>query len=262
VRTAVLTAAALVAFAGNSVLCRLALGDGSIDAASFSLLRLASGAAVLLAAGRGHSPVRRARAWASALVLVLYALPFSYAYGLVTTGAGALLLFGSVQATMLVAAWRGGERPGLRQWLGMALAGAGLVALVYPGLAAPPPLGAALMAAAGVCWGLYSLRGRQAGDPVARNAVAFLYAVPLALMASLVALPWLHVSPRGALLAVASGAVTSGGGYVWSGTPPSPACRPHGPRWCSSWCRSWPRPGAFWRWARRSRHAWSCRRPS
>jgi len=213
-RTVVLTAAALVAFAGNSVLCRLALGEGSIDAASFSTLRLASGAAVLLVAGLGRPRTSGAPSWTSALVLVLYALPFSYAYGLVTTGAGALLLFGSVQVTMLLAAWRGGERLAPTQWIGVALAAAGLVTLVRPGLAAPPPLGAALMAAAGVSWGLYSLKGRQAGDPVARNAAAFLYATPLALLAGVAVLPWLHVSTRGALLAAASGGLTSGLGYV------------------------------------------------
>ncbi|HEV2110943.1 MAG TPA: DMT family transporter [Gammaproteobacteria bacterium] len=210
-----LTSLAMLAFAANSLLCRLALKPGLIDPASCVSLRLASGAAVLwlLLRARG-SGQRRGGDWYSAAALFIYAAAFSFAYLSLGVGVGALLLFGAVQATMLAAGYRGGERPGPGQGFGLAFALAGLVYLARPGLAAPPSLGAALMLAAGVAWGVYSLRGRGASDPLRATAGNFLLAAPLALLFNLPFLPQLHLTPAGALYALTSGAVTSGLGYV------------------------------------------------
>ncbi|MDH4072420.1 MAG: EamA family transporter, partial [Gammaproteobacteria bacterium] len=155
-RGALLTGAAMVAFAGNSILCRLALRDGAIDPASFTSIRLASGAAALvimfLIMRRGTSPARHG-SWLSSFMLFVYAACFSYAYVTLSAGSGALILFGSVQATMIAIGLLRGDRPGGLEWLGWTAAIAGLVWLVLPGVEAPPPAGVALMAAAGVAWG-------------------------------------------------------------------------------------------------------------
>jgi drug/metabolite transporter (DMT)-like permease len=217
-RIAALTLTALVAFAANSLLCRLALGSAAIDPSSFTAIRLASGAVALaiIAALRREG---FAGSWPSALALFLYAAPFSFAYIFLGAGAGALILFGSVQATMIAAGLRGGERPHRLEWLGLAGALTGLAYLAAPGLSAPPPAGSALMAVAGIAWGAYSLRGRApsaAASPTATTAGNFLRSVPFAIALSLVLLRDAHVSPRGALLALLSGAITSGVGYaVW-----------------------------------------------
>ena len=208
----------MTAFAANSVLCRLALGSGAVDAASFTSVRIASGAAALLlisrlTAGQG----RIAGSWASAAMLFLYAVAFSFAYRSLPAGTGALILFGSVQATMILAGLRAGERPRAAEWVGLAVALAGLVYLVLPGVAAPSLVGSLLMALAGVAWGVYSLRGRGATDALSATTGNFLRAVPLTLLAS--ALGFLaqertHASAQGVAWAVASGAVASGVGYV------------------------------------------------
>lgn len=214
--TIVCAALALVAFAANSILCRRALGDGSIDPATFSTIRLACGAVALLL----YSAVRRGRpfsaggSWTSAALLFLYAVPFSFAYLSLGAGTGALILFGSVQATMIVAAIRSGERPHALQWLGLALALGGLAYLVSPGLRAPGAAGSSLMAVAGISWGIYSLRGRGTTDPLLDTAGNFARAVAPALLVSLVFLRQARVTPHGALLAIASGVLASGGGYV------------------------------------------------
>jgi drug/metabolite transporter (DMT)-like permease len=211
-----LTLFALVCFAANSVLCRLALGEGAIDAASFASLRLVSGAVALVAllgATRGGRPRLGGDARAGFL-LFLYAVPFSYSYLELGAGTGALILFGAVQSTMLIAALRNGERPRAAEWTGLALALAGLVILVLPGLHAPSPAGSAAMALAGVAWGLYSLRGRGARDPLADTAGNFARALPFAAAVSLATLSGIDVTPRGAALAAASGAAASGLGYV------------------------------------------------
>ena len=214
-RWAALTALAMAAFAGNSLLCRLALQHTAIDPASFTTARLISGALVLwvLVRWRGQRP---AGDWWSAAALFVYAAAFSYAYLSLSAGTGALLLFGAVQATMLGwGLWRGQRlRPG--QTAGMVLAMGGLVALLWPGVTAPPALGALLMLAAGVAWGVYSLRGRGAGDPTAVTAGNFVRAAMLAVPLALAALPWAQVDAAGLLWALCSGAVTSGLGYaVW-----------------------------------------------
>ena len=209
---------ALLAFAANSLLCRLALGQESIDAASFATIRLASGAAILLAfvrlRARAAAPGRLEGSWPSGLALFLYAVPFSFAYVSLSAGTGALLLFGAVQTTMILAGLRDGERPDAREWAGLAIALAGVVYLVSPGVRAPSLSGSLLMTLAGAAWGIYSLRGRGARDPVAATAGNFLRAAPMALLVSLTSLRGAHVTARGAALAVISGALTSGLGYV------------------------------------------------
>ena len=214
--TAAFTGLALAAFAANSVLCRLALGGGAVDAASFTTVRLVSGAVTLLAI----SAVRRTRAaslqgdWTSAAMLLLYAVTFSFAYLSLSAGTGALILFGAVQTTMILAGLWAGERPRPREWGGLLVAIAGVVYLVLPGVTAPSPLGSALMAAAGVAWGVYSLLGRRTTDPVADTTGNFVRAAPFALVVGRVSLESFHLSARGALLATASGALASGVGYV------------------------------------------------
>ena len=219
-RTVVCTLAALVAFAANSLLCRHALGHTAIDAASFSTIRLGSGAAALLAitwaGSRGNVGVRGT--WGSGALLFLYAVPFSYAYLSLGAGTGALILFGSVQATMLIAALLAGERPRPAQWIGLTVALVGLVYLVMPGLAAPSPAGSAFMGIAGAAWGIYSLRGRGASSPLAETAGNFARALPLAFAVSLATASHRVWSTPGAVLAVLSGVLASGLGYVaWYG---------------------------------------------
>lgn len=217
-RTALWTAIALVAFAANSWLCRLALRGGDIDPLSFTVLRLASGALILWPVAKSLEHPRGAGgSWTSGAALFVYAIGFSLAYVSLDTGVGALILFGAVQATMIGAGVRRGERPGPRQWLGLAAAMGGLAYLVSPGITSPSPAGSLSMAAAGAAWGVYSLRGRGQPGPVAATAGNFMRALPPALVACalaiLPALQW-HATPRGVLLAVASGALTSGLGYV------------------------------------------------
>jgi drug/metabolite transporter (DMT)-like permease len=214
-----LTCVAMLAFAANSVLCRLALGSGAIDAASFTAIRLGSGALVLvlLAQGRRREIIFGQRgSWRSAATLFLYAAAFSFAYRNLSAGTGALILFASVQLTMLFFAIFSGERPGAAEWFGLVLAFSGLVYLVLPGLTAPPGLNAGLMAVAGVAWGVYSLRGRGASDALGVTAGNFLRAVPFALIVALVTIGDGHATPRGEILAMLSGAITSGIGYaIW-----------------------------------------------
>jgi drug/metabolite transporter (DMT)-like permease len=207
----------MVAFAGNSLLCRAALGTQSIDAASFTTLRLLSGAVVLLLLARALPASRAAlapRDWIAALVLFGYAIAFSFAYTSLTAGTGALILFGTVQVTMFVAGFSAGERFGPLAWCGLVIAVAGVAWLVAPGVSAPDPLGATLMGVAGIGWGVYSLRGRRLGDPVRMNADSFLRSLPLAVATSAMLVLIRHVTPTGAALAIASGTLTSGVGYI------------------------------------------------
>jgi drug/metabolite transporter (DMT)-like permease len=215
---AVLTIVTLVAFAANSLLCRMALAPDLIDPVAFTAIRLGSGVAVLVPLSSLISEPRprgrSAGSWKSSFALFLYAMAFSLAYVSLETGMGALILFGSVQATMNgVGLWRG-ERPRLREWVGLITAIAGLVYLVLPGIAAPDPIGALLMLASGVGWGVYSLRGKASAAPVAATAGNFARTLPLATIGLVIAWGSLHATPRGAVLAVVSGAVTSGLGYV------------------------------------------------
>ncbi|HLT05537.1 MAG TPA: DMT family transporter [Pseudomonas sp.] len=214
-RILLLTLLAMLGFAGNSLLCRVALKGGALDAATFTSVRLASGALVLwllLAAGR-----RRPEGdWRSALALFVYAAAFSFAYVELDTASGALLLFGAVQVGMLLAAWRRGERLGRGQLLGLALVIGGLLALLLPGAQAPDPLAALLMVGSGLAWALYSLRGQAAGDPLAATAGNFLRATPLALALSGLLLSELRWDLAGLFYAVLSGALASGVCYaIW-----------------------------------------------
>ena len=213
---AVATALALVAFAANSVLCRLALGGHAVDAASFTSVRIASGAIVLyvlMRATRQARPASRS-GWRAAGALFAYAACFSFAYGSLTTAMGALILFGSVQLTMLLVALGNGERLSPAAWFGFSVAAAGLVVLVFPGLSAPSPFGALLMGIAGAAWGAYTLLGRGSEAPVADTARNVLLATPMALLVSAFTLRHAAVTPTGIVLAVVSGAVTSGLGYT------------------------------------------------
>lgn len=207
---------ALLSFAANSVLCRMALRVAHIDPASFTDIRIVSGAVTLWLLVRLTSQGRRARggSWLSALALLGYAVAFSFAYVRLTAGTGALLLFGAVQVAMIGAGFVGGERIDRAIAVGWLLAIAGLVLLLLPGISAPPPREAAFMIIAGIAWGLYSLRGRGSTNPLADTAGNFARAVPGALLVS--ALFFVHraADPQGVLLAVLSGALASGIGYA------------------------------------------------
>ncbi len=210
------TVVAMTAFAANSLLCRLALASGSIDASMFTLIRLSSGAAMLLLLSwfSGRAKGRGAGNWLSGMMLFIYAICFSLAYLDLSIGTGALILFCAVQLTMIIAAIVSGERPQLRQWLGLLTALAGFVYLVLPGLEAPSPLGSVLMALSGIAWGVYTLRGRGNADPVAATTDNFVRAVPFMLVVAGILFRDAHATSQGIILAVISGALTSGIGYV------------------------------------------------
>lgn len=215
-----LTVLALLAFAGNSLLCRAALRHGGIDAATFTTIRIVSGAIVLcllvwLRSLRGRAPPGRGN-WLSALALFAYAAGFSFAYIRLPTATGALLLFGAVQATMIGhGLWRG-EHLRAAQKAGALIAFAGLAGLLLPGLSAPPLGSACLMLAAGAAWGVYSVRGQSAGDPLQVTAGNFLRAIPMSLGLSACLLGSVSADSVGVIAALASGALASGLGYaIW-----------------------------------------------
>ena len=224
-RTLILTSLAMAAFAGNSLLCRLALRQTEIDAASFTAIRLISGALVLWLVARSRRGNRPgAGNWLSALALFSYAACFSFAYVSLPTGTGALLLFGAVQALMIGYGLSSGERMRPAQLAGLALAFGGLAGLLLPGVSAPPLGGTVLMLAAGASWGIYSLRGKGAGDPTQVTAGNFLRAAPLAIGLGVIMLvgKGMSVDAAGVGYAVASGALTSGIGYaVWYSVMPA-----------------------------------------
>jgi drug/metabolite transporter (DMT)-like permease len=214
--TLAFTAAAMLAFAANSLLCRLALLQGGIDPASFGAVRIVSGAIALalIVRWRAGGAKEAGGDWLSAAMLFAYVAFFSFAYVSLAAGSGALILFGAVQLTMFGAALRAGERFAPLACAGLAVAALGLVYLVLPGVSAPPIVGAVLMASAGVAWGVYSLRGRGALDPLGATAGNFLRAAPMALVLWLPFVGVAHAEVGGILLAVASGAITSGVGYA------------------------------------------------
>ena len=224
-RAALYTLVAMIAFAGNSILCRMALLDGAIDPASFTSIRLGAGAltlAAILWLRSGSADVRAHGSWRSAITLIVYAIFFSYAYVSLSAASGALILFGFVQATMIVAAIRAGERPTIGEWVGWTVAAGGLTWLLLPGISAPPLAGALLMAVAGVGWGLYSLYGRNEPRPLASTAGNFVRVMAPVLVLIVLTYASAELSPRGVMLAVLSGSVTTGLGYVvWYAALPS-----------------------------------------
>jgi drug/metabolite transporter (DMT)-like permease len=193
----------------------MAIGTHAIDPVSFTTIRFTSGALALLAFTLVSGEGIRGGSWLSAAVLFVYALPFAAAYSLLTTGMGALVLFGAVQLTMIAAGMLAGERPSLVEWTGLAVAGAGLAWLVMPGLStSPSPQGVVWMTVAGICWGIYSLLGRQSVDPVAATTGTFVRLAPALLAVSALTVRSTHATASGLALAAASGMVTSAGGYV------------------------------------------------
>lgn len=222
-RTAGFCVLALLGFAANSLLTRMALRPGLVDAASFMLIRLTAGGVALLLLARLRRPPADLRrgSWSSALLLFGYAAPFSYAYLRMGAGVGALILFGTVQVTMIGWGLIRGERPRVGEWLGLAIAFAGLAALTLPGTSRPNLVSVLCMILAGVAWGAYSLRGRGSGDPLGATAGNFVRSVPLAaLLVAGVSLfgpsvAALHASAAGIALAVASGALASGVAYTF-----------------------------------------------
>ena len=218
-----LTSLAMIAFAGNSLLCRMALKQTAIDPASFTAIRLISGALVLwlLVRMKQNAPVGEG-SWASAFALFTYAAGFSFAYVSLSAGTGALLLFAAVQVTMIGYGLWAGERLRLLQTFGVLLAFGGLIGLLLPGLSAPPLLGAMLMIGAGIAWGVYSLRGKGAGDPTRVTAGNFLRSVPVTVVLSLLMIKFVYIDAAGVAYAIASGALASGLGYaIWYTDLPS-----------------------------------------
>jgi len=236
----------MIAFASNSLLCRLALKHTTIDAATFTFIRILSGAVALWlilelrtrlrtekttsllydgASGSPrvtrHLPLKSGN-WLSALALFVYAAAFSFAYVDLSVGTGALLLFGAVQASMIIWGFRKGERLDAIQVVGFVAAVIGLVVLVFPGLSAPPLIASILMLTAGVAWGVYSLRGKGVQNPASITAGNFVRAVPFSAVVWIIFIPWTHVDSAGVSYAVISGAIASGLGYViWYSVLPS-----------------------------------------
>ena len=222
-KTSLLTALALVAFAANSILCRLALGTEAIDATGFTVIRLLAGASVLLAIlGMQHQRMQgtnskvKSGSWFAAAMLFIYAATFSFAYVSMDTGAGALILFGAVQLTMIAVSLIRGNRLFWVEWLGVILAFAGFVYLVLPGLGTPSLTGFILMALSGIAWGFYTLRGQGSTNPLRDTSYNFIRTVPMAIALLVLMMPQLQLSTQGVILAVLSGGIASGVGYtIW-----------------------------------------------
>jgi len=210
---------ALLAFAGNSVLCRLALGEQTIDAASFTSIRLLSGAIflLLLVYFKEKKLVNiKNGSWFSAISLFFYAATFSFAYISLDTGTGALILFGLVQITMVVYSFIQGKKLVLAEWLGLIIAFSGLLVLLLPGASSPSLTGFSLMAISGVAWAVYTIQGRGSQTPLQDTATNFLKTLPLVVLMVIVTIQHVDLSYRGVILAIASGAITSGLGYaIW-----------------------------------------------
>jgi len=219
VKIIILTGLALIAFAANSVLCRLALGERTIDASSFTVIRLLSGAMVLLAiisikSNKTDSFTKGS--WSASLMLFLYAITFSFAYVTLDTGTGALILFGSVQITMILLSLISGDRLHITEWAGVTIAFIGFVYLILPGVTTPSAIGFLLMIVAGIAWGIYTLKGRSSDDPLMDTAYNFLRTLPLVIILAIITVQNAHYSYEGVLLALLSGGITSGIGYaIW-----------------------------------------------
>jgi drug/metabolite transporter (DMT)-like permease len=218
-KTILFTALALIAFAANSILCRLALGEESIDASGFTIIRLVSGIVVLLLILSVKNRKDKATSfgsWSAASMLFLYAAAFSYAYISLDTGIGALILFAAVQLTMILVAIISGDRLGVIAWSGVLLAFGGFIYLVLPGISAPSFSGFILMSIAGIAWGIYSLIGKGSKNPLADTTFNFTRTLPLILVMAIISFPYFELSTKGILLAFTSGAIASGIGYtIW-----------------------------------------------
>ncbi|AWB69006.1 EamA family transporter [Saccharobesus litoralis] len=226
---------ALMAFAGNSVLCRLALGEQAIDAAGFTVIRLLSGIVVLMVIIKLTQPaafnlkrsITKVNAsltglkavkqhWLAPLALFIYAVTFSFAYITLETATGALVLFGMVQLTMIIASLMTGKRLQKLEWLGVMIAFIGLIYLMLPELTTPSLLGFVLMAISGVAWGVYTLAGKGSQKPIQDTCTNFMQTLPFVLLLILFAYPFFNLSAQGVLLAVLSGGIASGVGYsIW-----------------------------------------------
>lgn len=217
-RTIIFTVLALTAFAANSVLCRLALADRTIDASSFTVVRLLSGAVVLflIIKIKNKSDIPAKGSWSASLMLFLYATTFSFAYITLDTGTGALILFGSVQITMILLSILSGNRLHISEWLGVVISFLGFLYLVLPGVATPSIFGFVLMSMAGIAWGIYTLKGRGSSNPLMDTAYNFLRTIPFVVILTVLAFNKMDYSSTGILLAVLSGAIASGIGYaIW-----------------------------------------------
>jgi drug/metabolite transporter (DMT)-like permease len=225
--TSLLTVLALIAFAANSVLCRLALGGEAIDASSFTAIRLLSGAITLFiilsikgsikeSNKRGNKGASSKGSWTASFALFIYAIAFSYAYLSVDTGTGALILFGSVQITMIMLSLIAGTRLHLIEWSGVMLAFSGFIYLILPNITTPSMNGFILMTVSGISWGIYTLKGRGSKNPLMDTSYNFLRTIPLVAILVVLTLHYMHYSVEGVILALVSGAITSGVGYtIW-----------------------------------------------
>jgi len=213
------TALALLAFAGNSILCRLALGENAIDAASFTAIRMLSGIvvlAIIIQMVQPRSKVTSRGSWRASFMLFLYAVTFSYAYVSLETGVGALILFGSVQITMILTGLLSGNKLQLFEWVGIIVAFSGFVYLVMPGVTAPSLIGFILMSIAGIAWSCYTLAGKGSVNSLGDTYFNFLRTFPFVIILVLVTVQYSTISLEGILLAVLSGGIASGVGYtIW-----------------------------------------------
>jgi len=219
VKTIIFTGIALIAFAANSVLCRLALGEKTIDASSFTIIRLLSGAIVLqgiLSINGNKTGSTKKGSWYASLMLFLYAITFSFAYITLNTATGALILFGSVQITMIILSLVSGTRLHATEWFGVMIAFTGFVYLILPAVTTPSVVGFLLMTVAGIAWGIYTLMGRGSKDPLIDTAYNFFRTIPFVIILLIVTIKNSNYSSGGILLAVLSGGLTSGIGYtIW-----------------------------------------------
>lgn len=218
-KTIILTGLALIAFAANSVLCRLALGNEAIDPSSFTVIRLLSGTIVLLiiiSATRNTTRLSSKGSWTASFMLFLYAVTFSYAYVSLDTATGALILFGSVQITMILLSLISGSRLHITEWTGVVIAFTGFIYLILPGINTPSVIGFILMTVAGIAWGIYTLKGFDSKSPLMDTAYNFLRTTPLVVLLAIFTMNNINYSSEGIVLALLAGGVTSGIGYtIW-----------------------------------------------
>jgi len=219
IKTIFLTGLALIAFAANSVLCRLALKNEAIDPSSFTVIRLLSGAFVLLiilGITRNTSRLSSTGSWTASVMLFLYAVTFSYAYVSLDTATGALILFGSVQITMILRSLISGSRLHITEWTGVVISFAGFIYLILPGISTPSIIGFILMTIAGIAWGIYTWKGLGSKSPLMDTTYNFLRTIPFVALLAIVTMNNINYSAEGIILALLAGGVTSGIGYtIW-----------------------------------------------